>query len=99
MPDKGTGRYYMRAIAYQTSGPIAAEASLVDVDLPKPVPTGRDLLVEVRAISVSPVDTKVRRRAAPAAGEWKVLGFDAAGVVAAVGPDATDFKAGDEVLY
>ncbi|MFX5785316.1 alcohol dehydrogenase catalytic domain-containing protein, partial [Acinetobacter baumannii] len=71
----------------------------MDVDLPKPEPRGRDLLVEVRAVSVNPVDTKVRVRAAPEAGTTKVLGWDAAGVVVGVGPEASLFKPGDEVFY
>ncbi len=89
----------MRAVAYQTPQPIDAESSLVDIDLPKPEAKGRDLLVEVKAVSVNPVDTKIRKSAKPEAGEWKVLGWDAAGVVVAVGPDAKLFKAGDEVFY
>ncbi len=71
----------------------------MDIDLPEPVATGRDILVRVQAVSVNPVDTKVRRNAAPAANELKVLGFDAAGVVHSVGPQATLFKPGDEVWY
>jgi NADPH2:quinone reductase len=89
----------MRAVGYQDSLPIDAPASLVDIELPKPEPKGRDLLVQVHAISVNPVDTKVRRRAKPEAGDWKVLGYDAVGVVAASGPDATLFKPGDAVFY
>jgi NADPH2:quinone reductase len=89
----------MRAVGYQASLPIDAPAALVDIELPKPQPTGRDLLVEVRAISVNPVDTKVRRRAKPVAGQWKVLGYDAVGIVAATGADATLFKPGDAVFY
>lgn len=89
----------MRAVAYQTPQPITAATALVDVDLPKPRPEGRDLLVAVKAVSVNPVDTKVRRSAAPADGEWKVLGWDAAGVVEAVGPEVSLFKPGDEVFY
>lgn len=89
----------MRAVAYRESLPIADVHSLVDVELPEPVPTGRDLLVEVRAVAVNPVDTKVRMRSAPAAGEWRVLGWDAAGVVRAVGPDVVKFAPGDEVFY
>lgn len=89
----------MRAVAYQVPPPIEAEMSLVDVDLPRPEPTGRDILVEVRAISVNPVDTKIRRGAKPEAGQWKVLGWDAAGIVSAVGPEATIFKPGDAVFY
>jgi NADPH:quinone reductase len=89
----------MRAVGYQESLPIDAHAALVDIDLPKPIPTGRDLLVEIRAISVNPVDTKVRKRARPEAGHWQVLGYDAAGVVAAIGSEATLFKPGDSVFY
>ena len=89
----------MRAVGYQKSLPIDAKEALVDINLPKPVAVGRDVLVQVHAISVNPVDTKVRRRAQPAAGEWMVLGYDAAGVVTAVGPDATLFKPGDAVFY
>jgi len=89
----------MRAVGYQTSQPIDSAASLVDITLPRPVPGDRDLLVEVRAVSVNPVDTKVRRNAAPEAGSWKVLGWDAAGVVVECGPGASLFKPGDEVFY
>jgi len=89
----------MRAVAYQEPQPIEAKTSLVDIDLPKPEPKGRDILVEVKAVSVNPVDTKIRRGVKPDAGQWKVLGWDAAGVVAAVGPDAKFFKPGDAVSY
>lgn len=89
----------MKAIAYQKSLPASDAASLVDVELPVPAVTGRDLLVEVRAVSVNPVDTKVRRNMPPANGEYKVLGYDAAGIVTAVGPDVTLFRPGDAVFY
>ncbi len=89
----------MRAVGYQESLPIDAPSALVDINLPKPVPTGQDLLVQVHAISVNPVDTKVRRRAKPEAGDWKILGYDAAGIVTSVGPEATLFKPGDAVFY
>ena len=85
----------MRAIGYQASLPIAEAASLTDIDLPRPEPTGHDILVAVRAVSVNPVDTKVRMRAQPEPGDWKVLGWDAAGTVEAVGPDVTLFRPGD----
>jgi NADPH2:quinone reductase len=88
----------MRAIGYTHSLPIDDPASLVDIDLPKPEATGRDLLVAVKAVSVNPVDAKIRmRRADPPA--WQVLGWDAAGVVEAVGPDVTGFSVGDHVFY
>jgi len=89
----------MRAVGYQKSLPIDAAESLIDFDAAKPEPKGRDIRVAVTAISVNPVDTKVRKRAAPPAGETKILGYDAAGVVDAVGSDVTLFKPGDEVYY
>ncbi|MFA9219161.1 MAG: zinc-binding alcohol dehydrogenase family protein [Sphingomonadaceae bacterium] len=89
----------MKAIAYRTSLPITEADALIDVELPAPQVSGRDLLVEVRAVSVNPVDTKIRRNVAPAEGEQRVLGWDAAGVVKAVGPDVTLFQPGDEVWY
>ena len=89
----------MKAIGYQNNLPIDQAASLVDITLPDPVAQGRDLLVEVRAVSVNPVDTKVRKSAKPEAGAWKVLGWDATGIVKAVGPDVTLFQPGDRVWY
>lgn len=89
----------MKAIGYIHSRPIDADDALLDIQLPEPTPGPRDLLVEVRAISVNPVDTKVRQRAEPAAGEYKVLGWDAAGVVRAVGSEVSLFRPGDEVFY
>ncbi|TXH35021.1 MAG: zinc-binding alcohol dehydrogenase family protein [Rhodospirillaceae bacterium] len=89
----------MKAVGYYTPGAITAEQSLVDLDLPAPKPGPRDLLVAVKAISVNPVDTKVRRSATPPAGEAKILGWDAVGVVQAVGQDVSLFKTGDEVFY
>ena len=89
----------MKAVGYQKSLPIIEAKSLVDIELPKPVPGGRDLLVKVQAVSVNPVDTKMRMRAEPPAGGWKVLGWDAVGVVEAAGSDAKLFKPGDSVFY
>ncbi|KTW01239.1 zinc-binding alcohol dehydrogenase family protein [Sphingomonas sanguinis] len=90
----------MRAIAYRQPGPINQDEALVEVELPRPVPTGHDILVAVRAISVNPVDAKVRTGAAPFDGrDERILGWDAAGVVEAVGPESTRFKVGDEVFY
>lgn len=89
----------MRAIGYQVSLPAEDPQSLVDIELPRPVPGPRDLIVEVRAVSVNPVDTKVRRRSAPPTGDWKVLGFDAAGTVVETGPQASFFRPGDAVFY
>lgn len=89
----------MKAIAYQQSLPSDDARALVDVELPAPVHGEHDLLVAVRAVSVNPVDTKVRRGVAPAPGEWKVLGWDAAGEVVQVGRAVQGFKPGDRVWY
>ena len=89
----------MRAVVYETPQPIAAETSLIDVDLPMPKVSGRDLLVEIRAISVNPVDVKVRASRKPEPGQYVQLGYDASGVVRETGPDVTLFKPGDEVYY
>ena len=88
----------MRAVAYLRSGPVTAADAFVEVDLPQPVPGPRDLLVKVEAVSVNPVDVKTRQNTDPK-GAPKVLGYDAAGVVQAVGAGVTLFKPGDEVWY
>lgn len=89
----------MKAVGYRTPLPITADASLIDLDLPAPTPGARDLLVRVEAVSVNPVDVKIRVGAAPPAGEARILGWDAAGIVEAVGADASLFKPGDAVFY
>ncbi|MGX5218110.1 zinc-binding alcohol dehydrogenase family protein [Pseudomonas sp. S9] len=89
----------MKAVAYYQSLPADNQESLVDVELAAPTPGPRDLLVEVKAISVNPVDTKIRRNVAPENAQPKVLGWDAAGVVKAVGADVSLFKPGDQVFY
>ncbi|AKA26821.1 zinc-binding alcohol dehydrogenase family protein [Pseudomonas chlororaphis] len=89
----------MKAIAYYASLPINDPQSLQDIELPEPVAGPRDLLVEVKAISVNPVDTKIRQNVQPEAGTAKVLGWDVAGVVKAVGSEASLFKVGDKVFY
>jgi len=89
----------MKAIAYTQSLPVTDANALVDIELPRPVAAGQDLLVKVEAISVNPVDTKVRKKAQPAEGEYKVLGWDVAGTVDAVGDAASLFQPGDRVWY
>lgn len=89
----------MKAVAYSTPGPIDADNSLQDVTLDKPAPTGRDILVAVDAVSVNPVDTKVRQRPLPDGQEHWVLGYDAAGTVAAIGDAVVNYKVGDAVYY
>ena len=85
----------MKAVGYKKSLPVDAAEALIDFEAPEPEPKGRDIRVAVKAISANPVDYKVRKRAAPPEGETKILGYDAAGTVEAVGPDVTLFKAGD----
>ncbi|XZZ03088.1 zinc-binding alcohol dehydrogenase family protein [Microbulbifer sp. SSSA002] len=89
----------MKAVGYQQSLPSTDQAALQDITLPVPQASARDLLVEVQAVSVNPVDTKVRKRASPDAGQWKVLGWDAVGIVKAVGSEVTYFEVGDRVWY
>lgn len=89
----------MKAIGLYKYLPISNEQSLVDVELEKPAPTGQDLLVAVHAISVNPVDTKVRAPKDAVEVKAKVLGWDAAGEVVAVGPDVQHFAIGDRVFY
>jgi zinc-binding alcohol dehydrogenase family protein len=89
----------MKAVGYKKSLPIDAADALIDFEAPKSEPTGRDIRVAVKAISANPVDYKVRKRAAPPEGQVKILGYDAAGIVDAVGPEVTLFKPGDEVFY
>jgi zinc-binding alcohol dehydrogenase family protein len=89
----------MKAVGYKKSLPVDAAEALIDFEAAKPEPRGHDIRVAVKAVSVNPVDYKVRKRATPPEGETKILGYDAAGVVDAVGPDVTLFKPGDEVYY
>jgi len=87
----------MKAVGYQTIGDPSV---LQDIDLPTPTPGPRDLLVRVEAISINPVDTKLRRRTAALPGEtWRVPGWDVAGTVEAMGAEVTLFAPGDAVFY
>ena len=89
----------MHAVAFTACHPADHPQAFLDLDLPAPAaPAGHDLLVEVRAVSVNPVDTKQRQAADPK-GKPRILGFDAAGVVREVGPDCTLFRPGDQVVY
>ncbi len=89
----------MKAVAYRNPGPVDRVDALQDITLETPKAEGHDLLVKVTAVSVNPVDTKLRLGAAPEGGDWRVLGFDAAGVVEAVGSEVQIFKPGDAVFY
>ncbi|WP_288378691.1 zinc-binding alcohol dehydrogenase family protein [uncultured Massilia sp.] len=88
----------MKAVVYTQHGlPISDPAALQELELPMPLAGPHDLLVEVRAVSVNPVDTKIRQGVAVL--EPRVLGWDASGIVRAVGSSVTLFKEGDEVFY
>ncbi|SLN75435.1 zinc-binding alcohol dehydrogenase family protein [Oceanibacterium hippocampi] len=89
----------MKAIGYTHPRSIDQADSLIDFEAERPSPAGRDLLVEVKAVSVNPVDTKVRMNVAPEPGEYKVLGWDAVGTVLAVGDEVRLFQPGDAVFY
>lgn len=89
----------MRAVGYRRQGSADAADALVDLELPVPEPGPRDLRVAVHAVSVNPIDTKQRRSIAPPDGTARVLGFDAAGIVDAVGTGVTRFRPGDAVFY
>lgn len=89
----------MKAVGYQKSLPITHADSLLDITLDKPVPGAKDLLVQIAAISVNPVDTKMRMRAASEDGNPLVLGWDGVGTVVAKGPECTLFNIGDQVFY
>lgn len=89
----------MKVVGYQLSLPVNEQACLIDIDLPEPVIAERDLLVRVVAISVNPVDTKMRMRSVPAAGQTHVLGWDAVGIVEKLGAGVQNFQLGDRVFY
>ena len=89
----------MKAIGYQRSLPIEDAKALQGIELEVPKAQDHDILVEVKAVSVNPVDTKIRRRVVPENGEWKVLGWDAAGIVKEVGDKVSLFKPGGKVWY
>tara|TARA_R110002073_G_scaffold56029_3_gene143042 strand:+ start:777 stop:1781 length:1005 start_codon:yes stop_codon:yes gene_type:complete len=88
----------MKAIGYNQAGPITAVEALIEFEAETPELGARDILVEVRGISVNPVDVKVRANTTPDNGT-KIIGYDAAGVVREVGSDVSKFKVGDEVFY
>ncbi|KPW02635.1 MULTISPECIES: zinc-binding alcohol dehydrogenase family protein [unclassified Pseudoalteromonas] len=89
----------MKAIGYQKSLPIENELSLQDIELETPTAHGHDILVEVKAVSVNPVDFKIRQAMPAAEGEYKVIGWDATGVVKSVGENVSLFKPGEKVWY
>lgn len=91
----------MKAIGFKTSLPITEADSFIEFETPKPEPTGRDLLVKISAISVNPVDFKIRQNSAKdtVLDTPKIIGWDAVGTIEAVGDEVSLFRVGDEVYY
>jgi NADPH:quinone reductase len=96
----------MKAVGLYKNLPIEDPQSLVDLDIPQPnhPASGHDILVAIKAVSVNPVDTKVRRGLIPITVQIekntpRILGWDAAGEVVEAGSDCTLFKKGDAVYY
>lgn len=91
----------MKAIGFKTSLPIFDKDSFIEFETTKPLPTGRDLLVKIAAVSVNPVDFKIRQNSAKdtVLTSPKIIGWDAVGMVEAVGEDVSLFNVGDEVYY
>lgn len=89
----------MKAVGYYKSLPIDDPQSLIDVEVPMPKIGPQDLLVEIKAISVNPIDFRARSAFGPFDDQPRILGFDAAGVVVELGANVTNFKIGDEVYY
>ncbi len=89
----------MKAVGFYRPLPIKDEESLIDLEIKKPTPSGRDLLVQVRAISVNPVDTKQRGIQPKTEEAPRILGWDVAGIVTQVGSECALFQPGDEVYY
>lgn len=89
----------MKAIGYTAAGPIDAPQPLQDFTAPRPEATGHDLLVKVQAISVNPVDHKIRQSRAPEGDSPAILGWDAVGEVVETGDLVTSYQPGDTVWY
>jgi NADPH2:quinone reductase len=91
----------MKAIGFKTSLPITDADSFIEFDAPVPTPVGHELLVKIQAISVNPVDYKIRQNSAKntVLDTPKIIGWDAAGIVEATGEDVSLFKPGDAVFY
>ncbi|KZM48738.1 zinc-binding alcohol dehydrogenase family protein [Labrenzia sp. OB1] len=89
----------MKAVGYTAPGPIAREDSLLDLEMDRPAAGGHDILVRISAVSVNPVDTKIRASRAAEGDAPVILGWDAVGEVAEIGDAVSRFKVGDTVWY
>ena len=89
----------MKAIGYTVNGAIDRADALIDLEVEKPTATGHDILVKVEAVSVNPIDTKIRQSRAAEGGTPVILGWDAVGEVVEIGDKVSQFKTGDKVWY
>lgn len=89
----------MKAVGFTHYLPVTDENAFLDLEVATPTPTRHDILVSVKAVAVNPVDTKVRGPKEKIEETARIIGYDASGIVEAVGPDVTLFKPGDEVYY
>ncbi len=89
----------MKAVGLFRYLPIVDPASLIDLEIDKPKPKPRDVLVEIKSISINPIDTKLRAPKDGVEEKAKILGFDASGIVVEIGEEVELFKKGDEVFY
>jgi len=89
----------MKAVGLYKYLPVDNKESLIDLEIPRPKPTGHDILVKIKAVSINPVDTKIRSPKDKIENVPKILGWDAAGTVEEIGEDVSLFKKGDEVYY
>jgi zinc-binding alcohol dehydrogenase family protein len=91
----------MKAIGFKTSHDINENESLIEIEIDKPLAQEYDIVVKVNAVSMNPVDTKVRAKAAKntVLEDAKILGYDAVGIIESMGEKVSNFKIGDRVYY
>ncbi|XP_049869166.1 zinc-type alcohol dehydrogenase-like protein SERP1785 [Pectinophora gossypiella] len=89
----------MKAVVLQKYLPISDPSSLIDMEVNVPELEDSQVLIEVRAISVNPIDTKIRAPKGEALNATRILGWDGSGVVALKGSHARTFNVGDEVFF
>ncbi|MEP0154878.1 zinc-binding alcohol dehydrogenase family protein [Pseudophaeobacter sp.] len=89
----------MKAVGFTHYLPVEDTNAFLDLEIDKPAPKGHDILVAVKAVAINPVDTKVRAPKDKVEDQARIIGYDASGVVEAVGSKVTLFKPGDEVYY
>lgn len=89
----------MKAVSFKEDSTSDLTNPLIDIDIDTPTLQSKDLLVKIHAISVNPVDTKVRKKQIPIQDKNRILGWDAVGEVIEIGADVQNFNIGDTVWY